>query len=85
MNESDFKIQDYLESPNISKYGFREYDARWLYPDQINLSGIKKFGASLGCLMYQEKVDPKIIVGHDYRSYSKEVKKPSFLVYYLQV
>ena len=49
MNESDFKIQDYLESPNISKYGFREYDARWLYPDQINLSGIKKFGASLGC------------------------------------
>ena len=75
MNESDFKIQDYLESPNISKYGFREYDARWLYPDQINLSGIKKFGASLGCLMHQEKVDPKIIVGHDYRSYSKEVKK----------
>ena len=75
MNEGDFKIQNYLESPNISKYGFREYDARWLYPDQINLSGIKKIGTSLGCLMYQEKVDPKIIVGHDYRSYSEDVKK----------
>ena len=42
MKENKFKIQNYLESPKISEFGFREYDARWLYPDQINLSGIKK-------------------------------------------
>tara|TARA_B110000467_G_scaffold127973_1_gene121252 strand:- start:1144 stop:2628 length:1485 start_codon:yes stop_codon:yes gene_type:complete len=75
MKENKFKIQNYLESPKISEFGFREYDARWLYPDQINLSGIKKIGSSLGVLMSDEKIPPKIIVGHDYRSYSEEVKE----------
>ena len=48
MKKDEFKIQDFSKSPKISEFGFREYDARWLYPEQINLSGIKKFGESLG-------------------------------------
>ena len=75
MELDEFKIQEFSETPKISEFGFREYDARWLYPEQINLSGIKKFGASLGILMAEEKIKPEIIVGHDYRSYSEEVKK----------
>ena len=32
----------------IDPYGFREYDARWLYPQDINLEGIKNVGKGLG-------------------------------------
>ena len=32
----------------IDPYGFREYDARWLYEKDINSAGIK----NLGCLLY---------------------------------
>ena len=56
--------------------GFREYDARWLYPDHIDLEGIKALGKGLGTQVIKttKKNNPKIIVGHDYRSYSEEVK-----------
>ena len=55
---------------------FREYDARWLYPDHIDLEGIKALGKGLGTQVIKttKKNNPKIIVGHDYRSYSEEVK-----------
>ena len=33
---------------HINKNGFREYDARWLYPKDINLEGIKNLGIGLG-------------------------------------
>ena len=32
----------------IDSYGFREYDARWLYEKDINLEGIKNLGKGLG-------------------------------------
>ena len=32
----------------INPYGFREYDARWLYPKDINLKGIENLGVGLG-------------------------------------
>ena len=44
MELDEFKIQEFSETPKISEFGFREYDARWLYPEQINLSGIKNLG-----------------------------------------
>ena len=37
-----------LEKLKIDHYGFREYDARWLYEKDINLSGIKNLGKGLG-------------------------------------
>ena len=59
----------------ISPYGFREYDARWLFPDDINQQGLEIFGFSLGTyISNQVKTGSTIVVGHDYRSYSEEVK-----------
>jgi phosphomannomutase/phosphoglucomutase len=61
---------------NINKNGFREYDARWLYPKDINLEGIKSLGIGLGTqIANRTKKNPRVIVGHDYRSYSEEIKK----------
>ena len=33
---------------HINHNGFREYDARWLYPDEINLAGLEHLGLGLG-------------------------------------
>ena len=32
----------------IDPFGFREYDARWLYKKSINLAGIEILGKGLG-------------------------------------
>jgi len=60
----------------IDPYGFREYDARWLYEQDINLAGIENLGKGLGTQIkiHTKKENPRIIVGHDYRSYSEEIK-----------
>ena len=60
----------------VNQNGFREYDARWLYPDDINLEGIKHLGMGLGTqIVSRTKKNPRVIVGHDYRSYSEDIKK----------
>jgi len=60
----------------IDPYGFREYDARWLYEKDINKLGIKNLGKGLGSqiIKHTKKNNPRVIVGHDYRSYSEEIK-----------
>ena len=60
----------------IDPFGFREYDARWLYEKDINLEGIENLGKGLGTqiIKHTEKNNPRVIVGHDYRSYSEEIK-----------
>ncbi|MDC2985445.1 phosphomannomutase/phosphoglucomutase [Candidatus Pelagibacter sp.] len=60
----------------IDPYGFREYDARWLYEKDINLPGITNLGKGLGTQITKQtnKTNPKVIVGHDYRSYSEDIK-----------
>ena len=60
----------------ISPSGFREYDARWLYPDDIDLEGIESLGKGLGTqiIEHTKKTNPRVIVGHDYRSYSEDIK-----------
>ena len=64
------------DSIKIDPFGFREYDARWLYPENINLSGIENLGKGLGTQIIKntKKNNPRIVVGHDYRSYSEEIK-----------
>ena len=66
----------------IKPTGFREYDARWWFghpesdkPSEINLYGIQTLGAALGTLIHELGVEPKIVVGHDYRSYSLSIKQ----------
>jgi len=64
-----------LEEAHINPLGFREYDARWLYPKDINKEGIKNVGLGLGSqIILKTNKSPRVIVGHDYRSYSEEVK-----------
>jgi len=61
---------------HINLLGFREYDARWLYPKDINLEGIKTVGCGFGTqIISKTNKSPRVIVGHDYRSYSEEVKE----------
>ena len=64
------------EKLKIDPFGFREYDARWLYKKDINLLGIENLGKGLGSqiIKHTKKNNPRIIVGHDYRSYSEEIK-----------
>ncbi len=60
----------------IDPYGFREYDARWLYGKDINSEGITNLGRGLGTQIknHTKKENPRVVVGHDYRSYSEEIK-----------
>jgi len=64
------------QSLKIDPYGFREYDARWLYEKDINAEGITELGKGLGTQIIQhtKKVQPRVILGQDYRSYSEEIK-----------
>ncbi len=62
-------------SIKIDPLGFREYDARWLYPTSINQEGIKLVGKGFGTQISKKIKGPRVTVGHDYRSYSEEVKK----------
>jgi len=64
------------ENLKIDPYGFREYDARWLYKKDINQSGITNLGKGLGTQIIKntKKNNPRVIIGHDYRSYSEEIK-----------
>lgn len=65
---------EFETEPLISPNGFREYDARWLYPKDINLVGVQALGLSLATLFHELNVTPRVVVGHDYRSYSAHVK-----------
>ena len=61
----------------INQNGFREYDARWLYKKDIDLEGIENLGKGLGTqiINHTKKSNPRIIVGHDYRSIAKRSKR----------
>ena len=70
---------DFLKVPMITPTGFREYDARWKYPDQINLPGITALGLGLGTQMRRRGIAPVIAVGNDYRDYSLSIKNALIL------
>ena len=64
------------QSIKIDPYGFREYDARWLYEKDVNSLGITNLGKGLGTqiIKHTNKTNPRVIVGHDFRSYSEDIK-----------
>jgi phosphomannomutase/phosphoglucomutase len=64
----------YEMTPLIKPTGFREYDARWRLGEEINLLGVQALGLGLGD--YIQSLDHRrIVVGHDFRSYSLSVKQ----------
>ncbi len=70
---------DFLREPMIKPTGFREYDARWRFPDEINLPGMTALGLGLGTQMHERGLEPVIAVGNDYRDYSLSVKNALIL------
>ncbi len=60
--------------PLVKPTGFREYDARWLFGEDINLMGVQALGLGLGTLLQEMQIKPEIVTGHDYRSYSASIK-----------
>ena len=70
---------EFLRDAMITPTGFREYDARWKYPDEINLPGITALGLGLGTQMQRRGIEPVIAVGNDYRDYSLAIKNALIL------
>ena len=70
---------EYETIPLVKATGFREYDARWILESEINLLGIQALGLGLGTLIHEQGVKPRIVVGHDFRSYSLSVKQALML------
>lgn len=74
---------EFLTVPMITPTGFREYDARWRYPQQINLMGVQALGLGLATQLYElgkgGSKPPRIVVGNDYRSYSLSIKQALIL------
>ncbi|MEM9524127.1 MAG: phosphomannomutase/phosphoglucomutase [Pseudomonadota bacterium] len=69
----------FLRDPMIRPTGFREYDARWKYPEEINLPGVTALGLGLGTQMHEVGIAPVIAVGNDYRDYSLTIKNALIL------
>jgi phosphomannomutase/phosphoglucomutase len=68
-------------TPLVKASGFREYDARWWFghagspvPPELNLAGVQALGMGLGTLIHELGIQPEIVTGHDFRSYSSAVK-----------
>ncbi|MEZ5844162.1 MAG: phosphomannomutase/phosphoglucomutase [Hyphomicrobiaceae bacterium] len=66
---------DFERVPLVKPTGFREYDARWLYPQEINLMGLQALGVGLATLFAERGVPKRFVVGHDFRWYSGSVKQ----------
>ena len=73
---ADLKIQTpaFENLPLVKATGFREYDARWVFGDEINLLGVEALGLGLGTYIH-ELGQNRIVVGHDFRSYSQSIKQ----------
>jgi phosphomannomutase/phosphoglucomutase len=72
--EMDPASPAFATDPLVKPTGFREYDARWVLEREINLPGIEALGLGLGSYIHEIGVRPRVVVGHDYRSYSETVK-----------
>ncbi len=72
--------EDYERLPYVKPTGFREYDARWVFEQDINLMGIQALGLGLGTQLWEMGIKgpnnkPAIVVAHDYRAYSASIKQ----------
>ena len=72
---------EFETSALIKPSGFREYDARWWFghpgsakEPELNLIGVQALGMGLATLIARKGIQPGIVVGHDFRSYSLAIK-----------
>ena len=52
---------DYENLPLVTANGFREYDARWLFGKELNLTGVQLLGLSLGTFFHERGITPKVL------------------------
>src|ERR1700730_3531402 len=64
----------YESSPMVKPTGVLEYDARWLFEEEINPMGVQALGLGLGTLIHDMGVAPEAVTGHDFRAYSVSIK-----------
>jgi len=68
-------------NPLVKPTGFREYDARWWFghpgsdkAPELNLMGVQALGLGIGTYLAETGVKQRVVVGHDFRSYSSAIK-----------
>lgn len=73
---------EFETTPLVKPTGFREYDARWWFgapgaakAPELNLLGVQALGLGLGTLFHDLGVAPRVVTGHDFRSYSLSIKQ----------
>lgn len=64
---------DYFEKTLLTENGFREYDARWLVDREINPNGFVVLGRAYATMMREVIKEERVVVGHDFRSYSQDL------------
>jgi len=73
---------DFFDKALIKPTGFREYDVRWRLEGtdepELNYSGLVILGRAFGTWLFKHlkgfPKDPQVVVSHDFRSYSQNVK-----------
>ena len=68
-----------LQVPMIRPTGFREYDGRWRFPEDINLEGVQALGLGFATQMHAAGGPATVAVGNDYRAYAPAIKQ-AFIV-----
>jgi phosphomannomutase/phosphoglucomutase len=73
---------EFETTPLVKPTGFREYDARWWFgapgaakPPELNLAGVQALGLGLATVAHDLGAGGRIVVGHDFRSYSQSIKQ----------
>jgi phosphomannomutase/phosphoglucomutase len=72
----------FFDTPLIKPTGFREYDVRWRLTGtdtpELNYAGLTVLGQAFGTWLFDHLDDfekaPRVVVGHDFRFYSQNVK-----------
>ena len=54
---------EFEQLPFVKPTGFREYDARWRYPEEINLMGFNGIGLALATLAADRGAARRFVVG----------------------
>ena len=62
--------------PLVKPTGFREYDARWLFGEELNLMGVQALGLGLGTLIRELGVQPEIVVAHEPERLQRKFQRP---------
>jgi len=71
-NAVPYNSFDYFEQTLITPNGFREYDVRWLLGKEVNPNGFTVLGRSYGTFARRILKQNRVVVGHDFRSYSQQ-------------